>query len=362
MLITLIILCCIALIITLTIAFFRIHNAFESKIDTATGIQENSYVAIGGIEQYMQIRGENTENPVILWLHGGPGFPLTYLTYFYQADLEKNYTVACFEQRGCGRTFYRNKDDESAPELTAEQLLTDTDEVVDYLRERFGQEKIILMGQSWGTVLGMKYINAHPEKIAAYVGVGQVTNFSQMKIYAAEKAAEMAVSSGNNEDSETLKRCIENFSETKNAENLHIKSLEEMVVTTSKYFKSDGEMSGVKQIFTAITSPEMSLNDAKWFLFAGNTQNIVDSQKNLIDYLYFGFDIMNLSEEFSLPIYFIQGENDCITPTDLVEKYYSKISAPKKEMIVMENAGHTPFLDNPKEFCDIVNKWLVVSG
>lgn len=173
-----IILCAIVLLIALTIVFFRIHNSLQSKIDTNTGIQENIYITIGGIEQYLQIRGEDRDNPIILWLHGGPGFPLTYLTYYYQPALEKDYTIACWEQRGCGRTFYRNK---GGGNLTIEQLLADTDEVIDYLRERFGQEKIIIIGQSWGTVLGMDYINIHPEKVAAYIGVGQVTNFSQGK-------------------------------------------------------------------------------------------------------------------------------------------------------------------------------------
>lgn len=78
------VLCAIVLLTFLIVVFFRIHNSLESKIDTDLGIQENTYVTIGGIEQYLQIRGEDRNNPVILWLHGGPGFPLTYLTYYYQ--------------------------------------------------------------------------------------------------------------------------------------------------------------------------------------------------------------------------------------------------------------------------------------
>lgn len=349
------ILCAIALLIALTIVFFRIHNSLESKIDTDLGIQENTYVTIGGIEQYLQIRGEDRDNPIILWLHGGPGFPLTYLTYYYQTDLEKDYTIVCWEQRGCGRTFYRNKDNGN---LTIEQLLTDTDEVIDYLRERFGQEKIIIIGQSWGTVLGMNYINIHPEKVAAYIGVGQVTDFSQGKIYAAERAAQMAVANGNNEDSEFLKRCIEQLSKTESIEKLDIKSLEKMIITSTKYLKCSGEMSGMEQIFSAITSPEMSWNDAKWFLFASDTQNIVASQNNLVNYMYFQFDVMDLSEKYDIPICFIQGDSDWITPTDMVADYYSYISAKKKEMVTIENAGHTPFLDNPEQFCESVKTFL----
>jgi pimeloyl-ACP methyl ester carboxylesterase len=357
MLILLITLCAVVSLIALTVMSFRINNSLKSKIDTTVGVQENVYIHIGGIEQYMQIRGEDRNNPVILWLHGGPGFPLTYLSYYYQTELEKDYTIVCLEQRGCGRTYYRNKDKESG-NTTVEQLLSDTNEVVDYLLKRFGKEKIIIMGQSWGTVLGMEYINLRPEKVSAYIGVGQVTDFSEGKIYAATTAAKIATASGNSDDAKILAQGANQLSETNSIEKLDVKTIEEMIITTAKYLQGEGEMSGVKQMFTGITSPEMSWSDAKWFLFASNTQNIIASQNKLIDYMYFRFDIANLSREYDVPICFIQGEDDYITPTKLVEDYYLSVTTEKKEIVTIENAGHTPFLDNPKQFCEAVKAFL----
>lgn len=355
MLILLITVCAIILLAASVIALFRVRNSLKSRIDKERGIQEGIYVIIGGIEQFLQIRGEDRDNPVILWLHGGPGFPLTYLTYYYQSGLEKDYTVAYWEQRGCGRTSFRNKDNGN---ITMEQLLADTDEVVDYLRKRFGKDKIILIGQSWGTVLGMEYLNVHPEKLSAYLGVGQVTDFLQGKIHAAEKAARIAVAKGDRNDAEFLERSAERLSRTRDIEKLDVASLERMVITSTKYLKHKGKMSGIKQMFTALTSPQMLWSDVKWLLFASRTKNIIASQKNLVNHMYFQFDVMAMNRSYDIPICYIQGDNDWITPTDLVRDYHETFTADKKEMITISGAGHTPFLDNPKRFCDAVKAFL----
>ena len=177
------------ILIFITIGTIRLINAKKNYISQANGIQENIYVEIGGIEQYLQIRGEDQDNPIVLWLHGGPGFPLAYLSCYYQKDLEADYTIVCWEQRGCGRTYYKNND---SGELTTDRLVADMDELVDYLCERFQKDKIIIMGQSWGTVLGVKYLNENPQKVAAYIGIGQVTEFKQGKIYSAQAAIQKA--------------------------------------------------------------------------------------------------------------------------------------------------------------------------
>ncbi len=93
------------ILITGTIGAIRLINCNKAEINTSNGIQDNVYVKIGGIKQYMQIRGEDMNNPVILWLHGGMGFHITYLTPYYQTALESDYTIVCWEQRGCGRTY-----------------------------------------------------------------------------------------------------------------------------------------------------------------------------------------------------------------------------------------------------------------
>lgn len=355
MLLIAIILGAVFVLLALTVAALRACHSCTAKINTENAIQESTYVQIGGIEQYLQIRGQDSGNPVILWLHGGPGFPLTYLNYCYQTGLEKDYTVVCWEQRGCGRTYYKN---ESSGAMDIDRMLADTDDVVDHLRERFGQEKVIIIGQSWGTVLGVRYINIHPEKVAAYIGVGQVTDFKQGKLHAAECALIKARENQNSKDADLLERGIKQLEAADSIDELDIKSLEEMIAVSVKYLKSDGEMSGLEQMLSAVTSPEMSWNDARWFLFASSTQNIISSQGELMDYMYFRFDAMEHADGCDIPICLIQGDSDPITPTAMAADFYEALSSEQKRMTIIGNAGHTPFLDDREQFCAAVISFL----
>ncbi len=350
----LVVVCAITAVL-ISIVATRFRNAALTRITAAQGVQEHAYIALGGIEQYVQIRGEDRNNPVILWLHGGPGFPLTYMTGRYQTELERDYTIAVWEQRGCGRTLYRNPG-ESNP--TIGQLLSDLDELVDYLRKRFDRDEIILIGQSWGTVLATDYIHRHPQKIAAYIGIGQVTDFLQGKILAAQHAESRARAKGNGKDVAELKRGIGRLRETACLEQLDIKMLESTIVTSMKYLRNNAEMSGIRQTWTALTSPQMRWADMKWFLFASNTKNIIESQCNLVDYMYFRYRIEDLGRRYPMPVCFIQGDSDWITPTPLVRDYYATVVAERKEMVVIQDAGHTPFLDHPQRFCAAVKGFL----
>ena len=329
----------------------RMVNGSHYRIDTPDGIQEDAYVEIGGIEQFMQIRSEDLNNPVVLWLHGGPGFPLTYMNYYYQGELEKDFTVACLEQRGCGRTYYRNI---HAANASPDDLLSDIHEAVEVLKKRFHKEKVIIMAQSWGTVIGMKYTEQHPENVAAYIGVGQVTQFAKGKVYSARKAADLAERQGNTRDAERLRELAAAFEQVSDIQNVNIKDLEEMIITSGSYLKAAGEMSGMKQMTTALTSPHFNLNDARWFLFASSTKNIIDSQTELIDYMYFGFDLNQIRLSENVPVLFVQGDFDYITPTDMVKEYCESADSDSVRIVTIPDTGHTPFLDNPAAFCEAV--------
>src|SRR5579864_528927 len=131
-------------------------------------------IRIGGVDQYILIRGNDSSLPILLFLHGGPGMPAMYLAHSFQHELEKDFVVVQWDRRAAGKSY---REDISST-LTNEQLVADTVELTNVLRARFHQDKIYLVGHSWGTYLGMLVIARHPELYHAYVGIGQLARSS----------------------------------------------------------------------------------------------------------------------------------------------------------------------------------------
>ena len=176
-----------------TFAAGRAALARRHKILTPPGIQAAGYVPLGGIHQYLRLRGRGRTNPVILVLHGGPGSPMAGDAYRWQPLLEGAYTFVHWDQRGCANTYYRNP---GGVKPTLELLLADLDGLVDYLRAALGCEKILLLGHSWGTFLGAVYVGRHPGKVSAYIAVSQMVDFLQSERISTREAARRARAAG----------------------------------------------------------------------------------------------------------------------------------------------------------------------
>ena len=134
-------------------------------------IAEIRYLHLGGLDQWVMIRGESLANPPLIFLHGGPG--MTEMRFFrhFNAPLEKSFTIVYWDQRGAGKSFDRKIPRSS---MTVEQFIADLDELVEAVRKRVGKHKVAIFGHSWGSALGVLYAARFPEKVAAYVGSGQI--------------------------------------------------------------------------------------------------------------------------------------------------------------------------------------------
>lgn len=146
------------------------------KIVTPNGIEEAKMLRIGGIDQYVTIRGRDRRNPVLLVLHGGPGYVETPMSWWYAHEWEEYFTVVEWDQRGAGRTYLDNDPKTVAPTMTPQRFNDDVDEMVQWLRKDLDKSKIFVIGHSWGSYLGEELARRHPEWLYAYIGVGQAAN------------------------------------------------------------------------------------------------------------------------------------------------------------------------------------------
>lgn len=127
-------------------------------------------IKLGGMDQWILIRGNDVSNPVLLWLHGGPGAAQMPIAHHFDKNLEKDFIVVHWDQRGAGKSNPKDFDEQT---MTFEQFITDAHELTQYLKRRFNTEKIYLVGHSWGTQLGIKMVQLYPEDYFAYIGIGQ---------------------------------------------------------------------------------------------------------------------------------------------------------------------------------------------
>src|SRR5512138_274326 len=169
------------------------------RIVTPNGVERNETVRIGGIDQFVSVRGDDRRNPILLMIHGGPGFPTAPMAWFATHGLEEYFTVVHWDQRGSGKTHLMNDPKVVAPTMKPERFVGDIEELVSWLREEMHKEKVFVLATSWGSYIGLEFARRRPEWLHAYIGMGQATNIpeSERRGYAFALAA--ARKAGNEE-------------------------------------------------------------------------------------------------------------------------------------------------------------------
>ena len=305
------------------------------------GVDEGIYLPLGGQEQYVLMTGRDTKNPVMLYLHGGPSSPDAYVTYSFADRLTDQYTFVCWDQRGCGRTYFRNIDkDPDNADASFEQALTDLDELVDYLRDRFGQEKIILMGHSYGTILGSRYALAHPEKVSRYIAVAQVVSLEKSDLYSYRDALDKAKKVG--DDTTALESAYQTV--TDNPSLVNLMALRREVSPYHPAAVAD------KSTWYAVTSPYFGMDDFRWFLRQlDDMDHYFTLNRQLFDYTQ-NFNAEQDGMIYQIPVTFLSGSDDWICPVDSVKNYCDAITAPSKELRLIDGCGHSPQFSLPDAF------------
>nr|WP_281085695.1 alpha/beta hydrolase [Eubacterium ruminantium] len=323
----------------------RNYNFFVCYIDTDKGVDDSKYIDINGQEQFITIRGRDVSNPVIIYLHGGPGSPDSAMTYKFTNELIDDYTVVCWDQRGCGRTYVKNKDiDEKNETVTFDQALSDLDVLTGYIKDRFGKDKIIIMGHSYGSILGSTYTYEHPENVAAYIGIGQFVNFDSSTEYEYKDALEKAKVAG--DDTTKLTNAYEAYQREKTVD-----ASSKISEYTAKYHKAPRQKS---TILAAVFSPTLSSEDVLWYKNVLSYERFMKYCGKLMDYTQ-NVNLRESQTHYDVPVLFVSGECDwnCAVP-DMVD--YANLIGAKYELI--EGCGHYAHDDAPEKFAKIVKDFL----
>ncbi len=307
-------------------------------------------VKIGGTKQAILINGKNPDNPVLVYLHGGPGFPMLPFEPYdnYMKNLEKKFTVVYWEQRGTGRSYKPGLD---ANSMNVEQFISDTHEVIEYVKEKMNVEKVFLWGHSWGTNLGAIYASRFPETLYAYISTGQSANPFLNERLAYEYVTQKAIEENN-------KRALKQLSKIDTLpDNYTVGDALVIRKWVYKYggivFNNENERPYVdlEEMRTILSSPFYS-----WMV----RFNLLLDPYFSINTLWDDLKELNLFEEapnIEVPVYFLVGRHDIIVSHVLTEKYFNHIKAPLgKDIIWFENSAHRPHYEENEKFQNIMSQ------
>lgn len=334
-------------LLCLTIVYKCIFAGHSIPIFKSTAVSEYRTIELGNIEQSILIRGEDKSNPVLLYIHGGPGDPETSYIVPYQKEWEEHFIVVNWDQRGSGRSYHAEIDRNT---LTTEQICLDTIELTEYLKKEFQVDKIYLVGHSYGTYVGMKCIQMKPEYYYAYVGIGQIANQQENEEILITYASEMAKQDSNKEALDELASLGELPYDKTDFGNK---------ISTSRKWTSyyGGAMYGRKDVnclfAKAIFRPEYSLMDLIDFL-RGEKLYYSNTESDTVRWELFNADLYEEIPSVEVPIYFVQGRNDYITSYEACEKYFYEVQAPYKELIPLSECAHNPIVEKTDEVSRIL--------
>ncbi|MCC7180985.1 MAG: alpha/beta hydrolase [Acidobacteria bacterium] len=290
---------------------------------------------IGGIEQWVGVRGADRSNPVILVVHGGPGETQWPVASKY-APWERMFTVVQWDQRGAGRTFGRNG--AATPEVNLDRITRDGIEVVEHLCRTLGKEKVIVLGHSWGSIVAIRMVQRRPELFAAYVGTGQVASWKASVNMQFDRLLENARRDG---DAETL-RDLESIGRPDPSD-----ATQYFAFTRGRLFAAmpapdQDWLKGLRSM-----TPESLGVDPKEFqdLAAGME---LSGRSVLPDQM--ATDLPATATDIRVPFFVIQGRDDITTPTAAAVEYFERVRAPQKALVLIDGAGHFAFMTHAGEF------------
>ena len=310
---------------------------------------EKCWVPVNGVRQGMVITSEDLSNPVLLWVHGGPGMPDYPLTQQYPPGLDDLFTVVWWDQRGAGLSY----DPAIPPEsMTVEQFVDDTLTVTDHLRRRFGQERIYLLGHSWGSYIGLLAAARSPERYVAYLGMAQLVH----QIESEKIAYDFMLAAYRERGDSTMVRKLEAAPVTLTGGTppayLRIRD-------TAMHRLGVGTTHDMGSVITGIFWPS-------WWFRGYTAREKVDLWRGRTFSRRFGLwdqllwvDLREAVPELEVPAYFLEGAHDYTCATSLARDYHQRLRAPATSLFVFQHSAHSPLLEEPGDGHLIVERHIL---
>lgn len=308
------------------------------KIVSPRGIDERLEIPIGGTRQWISVRGRDSRNPIILMIHGGPASPEMQTSWTWQSDWEDYFTVVQWDQRGSGKTYVANDPAAIGPTLSLKQIAADAAEVVQYLRARYGKEKVFVIGHSWGSLVGLTLAHQHPEWLYAYIGMGQVISGKENERVGYQLTLKLAEKRKNAAAVAELKS-IAPYPEADGSVPL------EKINIERKWSVSFGGLTYGRQGLSfysnlAELSPDYSLEDVA-AIDKGAALSLPRLLPDLLNFDYTGIT------RFDCAIFMFEGRYDLTTPSQVTADWFKRLEAPKKGFVWFENSAHMIEVEEP---------------
>lgn len=310
------------------------------RITPAAGIDVLEPVQLGGVQQWIRIRGQDRALPVLLFLHGGPGIPEMPFAYV-NAELEKHFVVVHWDQLGAGKSF-----NPAIPpgSMRIEQLVSDARELVNLLRQCFGQDQIFLAGHSTGSVVGVLLARSDPQLFRAYIGISQVANLQMTESFLYDFAVRAAAKTANSK----AQRKLREIGPPPFATAKHLQISQKWVDAFAPDKFGAISFARLRLLFF---SPDCTLLDLV---------RIVRGAEFSFEHLWremFMRDLFREVPRLDVPVYFLEGRNDRVVAGEIAEKYFEALEAPRgKQLIWFEHSAHWPQLDEPGKFQEVLDE------
>lgn len=308
-----------------------------NKIVTPNGVQEEFVATLGGTKQAVSVRGADKNNPILLFIHGGPGAVEMPIAWTFQRPWEDYFTVVQWDQRGAGKSYALNDPKAIAPTLTLERYRDDAIELIEQLRSRYGKQKVFVLGHSWGSAVGLSVAATRPDLLHAYVGMGQFIDVRENERVGMAWTLEQARKAGNMDAVHE----IEALRPYPDSGPFDIKKADGWRKWAIQYgslaaYRPDADF----YLRAPRLSPEYTPADRKAWI-DGSAFTVTTLWPRLAD---MSFQNLRRAE---VPVVMLLGRHDYTTPSDITAGWMEKLSAPRKQTVWFEHSSHLPMVEEP---------------